>query len=74
MLASFALRAQVASSRKIKATRLPLIASATLDSDQDTCLIVGIPPITESMPKRSVNLFLVIIMPFKKTKSKLTNY
>ncbi|XP_025193122.1 cell division control protein 45 homolog [Melanaphis sacchari] len=51
MLASFALRAQVASSRKIKATRLPLIASATLDSDQDTCLIVGIPPITESMPR-----------------------
>lgn len=52
MLASFALRAQVASSRKTKATRLPLIASATLDSNQDTCLIVGIPPITETMPRR----------------------
>ncbi|XP_025425975.1 cell division control protein 45 homolog isoform X2 [Sipha flava] len=51
MLASFALRAQVASSRKTKATRLPLIASATLDSEQDTCLIVGIPPITETMPR-----------------------
>lgn len=51
MLASFALRAQIASSRKTKATRLPLIASATLDSDQDTCLIVGIPPVTETMPR-----------------------
>lgn len=52
MLASFALRAQVASTHKTKATRLPLIASAALDSDQDTCLIVGIPPITETMPRR----------------------
>lgn len=52
MLASFALKAQVASSRKTKTTRLPLIASATLDSDKDTCLIVGIPPISETMPRR----------------------
>lgn len=52
MLATFALRAQIASTRKTKATRLPLIASATLDSDQDTCIIVGIPPITETMPRR----------------------
>lgn len=52
MLATFALRAQIASSHKSKSTRLPLIASATLDSDQETCLIVGIPPITETMPKR----------------------
>ncbi|XP_022171893.1 cell division control protein 45 homolog [Myzus persicae] len=51
MLASFALRAQVASSHKNKNTRLPLIASAVLDSDQDTCIIVGIPPITESLPR-----------------------
>jgi len=52
MLASFALRAQVASSNKNRNTRLPLIASAVLDSDQDTCIIVGIPPITESLPRR----------------------
>lgn len=51
MLASFALRAQVAS-HKGRNTRLPLIASAVLDSDQDTCIIVGIPPITESLPRR----------------------
>lgn len=54
MLASFALRAQVASSQKSKATRLPLIASATLDSNEDTCLVVGIPPITETLPRRFV--------------------
>lgn len=52
MLATFALRAQVASSHKNKNTRLPLIASAVLDSDKDTCIIVGIPPITESLPRR----------------------
>ncbi|XP_050425869.1 cell division control protein 45 homolog isoform X2 [Adelges cooleyi] len=51
MLATFALRAQVASVRKAKATRLPLIASATLNSSEETCLVAGIPPITETMPK-----------------------
>ncbi|VVC44592.1 CDC45 family [Cinara cedri] len=51
MIASFALRAQIASSHKTKSTRLPLIASATLNSEQETCLIVGIPPITETMPR-----------------------
>ncbi|XP_050530295.1 cell division control protein 45 homolog [Daktulosphaira vitifoliae] len=51
MLASFALRAQVASTRKAKATRLPLIASASLDPEQETCLVIGIPPITETMPR-----------------------
>lgn len=52
MLASFALRAQIASSYKNRTIRLPLIASAVLDSSQDTCVVVGIPPITESLPKR----------------------
>lgn len=52
MLASFALRAQIASSHKNRTIRLPLIASAVLDSSQDTCVVVGIPPITESLPKR----------------------
>jgi len=52
MLASFALRAQVASTNKNKNARLPLIASAVLDSGQETCIIVGIPPITESLPRR----------------------
>uniref|UniRef100_A0A2H8TQS0 Cell division control protein 45 n=1 Tax=Melanaphis sacchari TaxID=742174 RepID=A0A2H8TQS0_9HEMI len=51
MLASFALRAQIASSYKNKNNRLPLIASAVLNSDKDTCIVVGIPPITESMPR-----------------------
>lgn len=52
MLASFALRAQVASSNKNKNIRLPLIASAVLDSAKETCIVVGIPPITESLPRR----------------------
>lgn len=52
MLASFALRAQVASSNKNKNIRLPLIASAVLDSTKETCIVVGIPPITESLPRR----------------------
>lgn len=43
------------SSRKNKITRLPLIASAVLDSDPDSCLIVGIPPVTELLPKRYIN-------------------
>ncbi|CAH1732906.1 cell division control protein 45 homolog isoform X1 [Aphis gossypii] len=51
MLASFALRAQVASSNKNKNVRLPLIASAVLDSAKETCIVVGIPPITESLPR-----------------------
>lgn len=52
MLGSFALRAQVASSNKNKNIRLPLIASAVLDSAKETCIVVGIPPITESLPRR----------------------
>lgn len=49
MLASFALRAEV-SSKKNRSIRIPLIASASYD--QNTCIVIGIPPITESLPKR----------------------
>ncbi|KAJ4426617.1 hypothetical protein ANN_26415 [Periplaneta americana] len=51
LLAHFALRAYVASSRNRKAPSLPLIASAPHDLDKGTCLIVGIPPTCEDSPK-----------------------
>lgn len=49
MLASFALRAEVASKQN-RFIRKPMIASASLD--QNTCIVIGIPPVTESLPKR----------------------
>lgn len=72
MLATFALRAYVASSRKSKSTRLPLIASAPLE--EGYCLVVGVPPVAETAPRRwelgirvfrlpisfSVNVILII--------------
>lgn len=51
LLAHFALRAYVASSRNRRAPSLPLIASAPHDLDRGTCLVVGIPPICEDSPK-----------------------
>ncbi|KDR16293.1 cell division control protein 45 homolog [Zootermopsis nevadensis] len=51
LLAHFALKAHVASSRNRKASSLPLIASAPHDLDKGTCLIVGIPPTCEDSPK-----------------------
>ncbi|GFG35678.1 hypothetical protein Cfor_11465 [Coptotermes formosanus] len=52
LLAHFALRAYVASSRNRKAPTLPLIASAPHDLDKGTCLVVGIPPTCEDSPKK----------------------
>jgi hypothetical protein len=52
LLAHFALRAYVASSRNRKAPSLPLIASAPHDMDKGTCLVVGIPPTCEDSPKK----------------------
>lgn len=50
LLATFALRAYVAASRKTKSARLPLIASAPLE--EGYCLIVGVPPVAETSPRR----------------------
>ncbi|KAJ1523930.1 hypothetical protein ONE63_010479 [Megalurothrips usitatus] len=50
LLAQFVLQAYVMV-RKKKATNLPLIASAPLDADEGTCLVVGIPPVIEDSPK-----------------------
>ncbi|KAJ9591492.1 hypothetical protein L9F63_001978, partial [Diploptera punctata] len=51
LLAHFVLRAYVASSRNRKAPSLPLIASAPLDFDGGTCIIVGVPPTSEDSPR-----------------------
>ncbi|XP_058795784.1 cell division control protein 45 homolog isoform X2 [Phymastichus coffea] len=52
MLAQFTLRAYVASSRnKYKAASIPLVASATYNEEKKTCLIVGIPPVSEEQPR-----------------------
>ncbi|XP_065224624.1 cell division control protein 45 homolog [Planococcus citri] len=49
VLANFVLKAYVASSRKSKTARLPLIASAPLE--EGYCLIVGVPPVAETAPR-----------------------
>lgn len=49
LLAIFTLRAYVAASRKSKAARLPLLASAPLE--EGYCLIVGVPPVAETAPR-----------------------
>nr|CAD7415886.1 unnamed protein product [Timema cristinae] len=51
LLAQFALRAYVATSRNRKAPNLPIIASAPLDVEDGTCLVVGLPPVSEDSPK-----------------------
>lgn len=55
MLAQFTLRAYVASSssrNKYKISSLPLVASAAYNEEEKTCLIVGIPPVSEEQPRR----------------------
>ncbi|KAK3927335.1 Cell division control protein 45-like protein [Frankliniella fusca] len=49
LLAQFILQAHVMV--KKKAINLPLIASAPLDVEDGTCLVVGIPPVVEDSPK-----------------------
>ncbi|XP_071448319.1 cell division control protein 45 homolog [Hetaerina americana] len=51
LLASFALRAHVAISRSRRAPNLPLVISAPLDHAEGTCLILGIPPVSEDSPR-----------------------
>lgn len=50
LIATFALRAYVAASRKSRAARLPLIASAPLE--EGYCLLIGVPPVAETVPRR----------------------
>ncbi|GLG94444.1 CDC45-related protein, partial [Gryllus bimaculatus] len=47
LLAQFALEAYVGSSRSKKAASQPLIASAPLDPEKGTCLLLGIPPVAD---------------------------
>ncbi|XKL61945.1 hypothetical protein PGB90_001778 [Kerria lacca] len=49
LLATFALKAYVTTSRKSKAARLPLIASAPLEDGY--CIMLGVPPVTETTPR-----------------------
>ncbi|XP_046385805.1 cell division control protein 45 homolog [Ischnura elegans] len=51
LLAHFALRAHVAISRSRRAPNLPLVISAPLDHAEGTCLILGIPPVSEDSPR-----------------------
>jgi len=52
MLAQFALKAYVNSSRNRRTSELPLVASAIFNAEEGTCLLVGIPPVCEDQPKR----------------------
>lgn len=53
LLAMFTLKAYVASSAKTRTRNLskPLIASAPLDALAETCLMIGIPPVSEVIPR-----------------------
>ncbi|KAJ8678177.1 hypothetical protein QAD02_013964, partial [Eretmocerus hayati] len=51
LLAQLILRARVESSRNQKLKASPLVASANLSIDSDTCLIVGVPPVSAEQPK-----------------------
>ncbi|KAK2723683.1 hypothetical protein QYM36_002129 [Artemia franciscana] len=52
MLAQFLLSAFAATSRSKKANSLPLVLSSPYSSEDDTCLVVGIPPIGQESPKK----------------------
>lgn len=52
MLAQFVLRAYVNSSRNRRAQTWALVASAVYNPEQNTCLMVGVPPIVEDPPRR----------------------
>lgn len=54
MLGQFILRAYVDSSRNRLARTWPLIATSTYDEEEETCLLVGIPPLCEDPPRRFV--------------------
>lgn len=52
MLAQFVLKAYVETSKRKGAATSPLVASANFDFEDETCLLVGIPPICEDQPRR----------------------
>ncbi|KAK0080928.1 hypothetical protein PV325_013088 [Microctonus aethiopoides] len=51
MLAQFILKAYVETSRNRNAHGWPLLASATFDSDEGICILVGVPPVCEEQPR-----------------------
>ncbi|XP_024882547.1 cell division control protein 45 homolog [Temnothorax curvispinosus] len=51
MLAQFALKAYVNSSRNRRASEWPLVASAVFNVEEGSCLLVGIPPVCEDQPR-----------------------
>ncbi|GAB1869359.1 Cell division control protein 45 homolog [Camponotus japonicus] len=51
MLAQFALKAYVNSSRNRRASEWPLVASAVFSTEEGSCLLVGIPPVCEDQPR-----------------------
>ncbi|XP_024942736.1 cell division control protein 45 homolog [Cephus cinctus] len=51
LFAQFTLRAYVESTKSRRARGWPLIACASINSDEDSCLLVGIPPISEDQPR-----------------------
>lgn len=51
MLAFVSLRAYVAGARK-KAAGLPLVASVPLPLSEGECLVLGVPPTSEAVPRK----------------------
>lgn len=52
MLAQFTLKAYVDSSKNRRAPEWPLIVSSICNTENGTCLVVGIPPVCEDQPRR----------------------
>ncbi|XP_012287372.2 cell division control protein 45 homolog [Orussus abietinus] len=51
MLAQFILKAFVNSSKNRRLRGLPLVASASYDIEEGTCLAIGVPPVCEEQPR-----------------------
>ena len=51
MLAQFTLKAYVDSSKNRRAPEWPLIVSSVCNTENGTCLVVGIPPVCEDQPR-----------------------
>lgn len=51
LLAKFVLQGYVSTSKKRRATDLPLVASSPIDIERGLSLMVGIPPVRENSPK-----------------------
>lgn len=52
MVAQFTLKAYVEASRYRNASKWPMIATAPYCEEDGTCLVVGIPPLSEDQPRR----------------------